>query len=805
MKKIYIATITFLSGLLAFTQTTLQGTVLDDTGLPLLGATVLLDRKGTTTDTHGNYRFENVSKGAHSLAVTYIGFAEQTQRIEISNQATLIVDFELRPSAEQLQGVEITGRRATSYKNDVSYAATKTAMAIKDIPQAIHYVTKEVMTDRQAYRINDVVKNVSGVNQFSYYDDFTFRGFRSQGELINGLRVFGLFGPQSIVANLERVEVIKGPASAMFGNASPGGTMNRVTKKPLAEERKAIDFTIGSFNTLRSTLDFTGPLDKKGTLLYRLNIGYENSDDFRDLQEFKSFMIAPSISFLPSDRTSLNFDLVITRFDGKLDRGQPIFGASAGTDLSSTPINFAIGAANDYHETDVVYSTLSLNHKFSDQFSFNSSYMRFANQEDLFEHRTSNRFAVDGDGNQIPTLMGMRISAREQQFITDNVSNYFLYEGVTGQVEHKLLVGFDYLQQVRPVGGGGIFTSSGAIYRTVDGGLANYDPATPELFELDSDGNPIPNIPHFNLEDPNYLLGFPSDYILGRNEQAATKLFSSGLYIQDQMKYKNLQVLLGLRQEWYTNVENYKQADEENVKQEKLLPRLGIVYSVDPQTNVYATYTESFQPQNPADVVGDQGPFDPLTGTMFEIGSKSTFFENRLAVNVAVYAIENKNILITDPDSGLLEQRGAEQARGVEIDVNGKIGRNFNISANYAYNVAKITESDDPTEIGRIKENAPLNSGGFFANYKFDTGFFRDLNVNLGMNFVSSRNTFEETLQLPEYSIFDAGLSYKINKVRLALTVNNLFDKTHWVGGYSYVRLFPGTPRNYLLSVGYTF
>src|SRR5699024_6289191 len=153
--------------------------------------------------------------------------------------------------------------------NSVSFAATKTATSLQDIPQSVGYITKELISDKLAYRVNDIVENISGINQYSYYNDYTIRGFRSQQELINGMRVINLFGPQTLLANLERVEVIKVPASAVFGNASPGGTMNRVTKKPLLEHRKAVSFTFGSFNTLRSTLDFTGPLTDNKTLLYR--------------------------------------------------------------------------------------------------------------------------------------------------------------------------------------------------------------------------------------------------------------------------------------------------------------------------------------------------------------------------------------------------------------------------------------------------------------------------------------------------------------------------------------------------------
>ncbi|MEM9390621.1 MAG: TonB-dependent receptor [Bacteroidota bacterium] len=808
MKK-YLLLIFLLTGntLVMAQNTVVYGVIKDVNGTPIEYVNVALEgsSKGTTTDKNGEYLIDDLRPGSYILLASAIGYEQVYREIVLTSGQRLKVDFDLSESVVKLQTVEITGRKAVSYDNELSFAATKVATPIKETPQTVSYVTKEVMADRQAYRVNDVVENISGINQFSYYNDYTIRGFRSQQELINGLRVIGLFGPQILTANLERVEVIKGPASAVFGNSSPGGTMNRVTKKPLDEERKAITFTTGSFNTLRSTLDFTGPLNKDETLLYRLNLAYENSDDFRDLQEFKSFMVAPSITFLPTDKTRVNFDLVITNFDGKLDRGQPIFGASAGTDLNSTPISFAIGAANDYHETNVAYSTISLNHQFTENFSFNSSYMRYTYNEDLFEHRTSNRFAVDSLGNEIPTLMGMRISAREQKQITDNVSSYFIWDVPTGELEHKLLFGYDFVESVRPVGGASIFTSSGAIYRTVDGGLATYDPENPENFIFEN-GQPKPNIPHFNLEDPTYTLAYPSDYILGRGELAATRFYTHGIYIQDQIKWNRLQLLIGLRQEFYTDVVNYEQPDEETTDQDKFLPRLGVVYELNNAINLYGTYTQSFQPQNPANLVeAVGGPFDPMQGEMVEVGAKGTFFDDRLSANLAIYNIENQNILITDPNTGLFEQRGEEQARGFELDVNGRIGANLSLTANYAYNDATIEESDDEEEIGERKENAPLHSGGFFANYAFNGRILGGLNVNLGANFVTERNTFETEVELPSYIVFDAGVSYKVNKVKVALTLNNVFDETHWVGGYSFVRLFPGAPRNYLLSIGYTF
>ncbi|MEM9260255.1 MAG: TonB-dependent receptor, partial [Bacteroidota bacterium] len=474
--------------------------------------------------------------------------------------------------------------------------------------------------------------------------------------------------------------------------------------------------------------------------------------------------------------------------------------------LTSTPINFAIGAPNDFHNTNVTQSMVSLSHEFSDNLTFNTSYMRYGYDEDLFEHRTSNRFAVDSLGEQMPTLMGMRISARETKQVADNVTSYFVWKVTTGAMEHKLLFGYDYFQRVNPVGNASIFTSSSAIYRTVDGGLARYDPAQASNFIFEN-GLPKPNIPHFDLVNPRYTLGFPSDYILGRSPRPATRLFSNGIYVQDQIDWGSFKILLGLRQEYYNDVINYKQADEENIRQEKLLPRLGLVYSVNEAINVYGTYVQSFQPIGVGTLLDAPAgtTFDPEQGEMIEFGAKATLFRNRLSVNLALYDITNENLIINDPDTGLPTQRGAEAARGFELDVNGRLGANLSITANYAYNDATIEEDDNEALIGERKENAPLHSGGFFVNYGISDGGLYGLNFNVGANFVTERNTFEQALQLPGYSVWDVGVSYKVNRVKLALTLNNIFDETHWVGGYSFVRLFPGAPRHWLLNVSYTF
>jgi iron complex outermembrane recepter protein len=187
--------------------------------------------------------------------------------------------------------------------------------------------------------LNDVANYAAGVNQFSTYDDITMRGFRnSEYRLLNGMRMTSNFWSSPLLVNIERVEFLKGPSSALFGNSNPGGTINMVTKKPLYEKQAAIDFATGSFGTLRTTADFTGPLNESRNLLYRLNLGYENAGSHRDRVNFNTLAVAPTITFLPDDKTKINFELSYTDYNTVLDRGRPTF--KDDENLLSTPINF---------------------------------------------------------------------------------------------------------------------------------------------------------------------------------------------------------------------------------------------------------------------------------------------------------------------------------------------------------------------------------------------------------------------------------------------------------------------------------
>jgi iron complex outermembrane receptor protein len=806
--------LTVLLSINSIGQGLLKGTIKNEADEPAVSVTVQLKGQSTLTNEKGEYAI-NVTPGPAVLTVSGTEFQTLRKNVNIQAGKETVVNLILTSITKELQTVEIFGRKETGYKNNNSFAGTKTATALKDVPQAISYVTKEVMQDQQAIRLGDIVKNFSGVNQFTFYDDITIRGFRVQGgeggvQLINGMRTTTGFWKQSLTNYLERVEVIKGPASALFGNTSPGGTINRVTKKPLEETRKSVSFTTGSFNTLRALADFTGPMNDDKTILYRLNLGYENAGSFRHLQFDKNIVIAPSISFIPSDKTRLNFDLVYNKSNSRLDRGQAVFGNN---DIYSVPTSTSLNQVNDYLNEENYMLTTSLNHKFSERLQFNLAYVRTGYEEDLLEHRTANTYAKDSAGNTIPTLVEMQVFIRKRKRFVDNASAFLTYDFSIGATEHKFLAGIDYSQERQPFGGSQL--QARGYRNNTNTGAANYNAAQPDKFMYETvDGvkRPVPNVAHFDLTAASpYALQDMSKYFYTRVEFDPTFNSLNGFYIQDQIKLGRLQALVGLRYETFLDKVNYLKPEENRVRQDAFIPRLGLVYSVTDNVNLYGTFAKGYQPQTASTLANPLagGPFDPLYSTLMEVGAKSEWFNRRLAVTTSIYRIELKNVLYNAGIAGqpdLLRQVGKEEAKGFEFEVTGQINPDWNLIMTYAYNDAAIAESPQKEEIGRQKPNAPKHQGSVWTKYMLSRGRLTGLGFGVGGNFVTGRNvSLSQTQTLPGYEVFNAAVFYKVNKFQLQLNLNNLADKTYWVGGYDFLRLFPGAPRNWLATVGYTF
>jgi len=722
-------------------------------------------------------------------------------------------DEEEDGKVKKLQTVEIIGRARKDYNSDYSFSASKIALKNMEVPQAITTVTKELIADKGVTRLGDVVKNVSGVTQTSFYNNYAIRGVTQQASyresrLMNGMVTSHIFFSQPMMMNVERVEVIKGPASMTFSSTDAGGSINIITKKPLKTDRKEVSLSVGSYQTVVGALDFTGPLNKSKTLLYRLNLGYENGKSFRDLQFKKAYMIAPTIAYVPNEKTNISFEFVMSNNSNRLDRGQPIFKANPGDRpaLTSTPITYAIGAINDINKTLDLNFMGNLTHKFTDNLSINMAYMKHIWNEDLTELRTDNNFGKDSHGVEQKDKVQLRYVQRNSNFFTDNFNAYLNYDWKLGEnFKNKSVLGYDLV--MFEVGHGGTNT-----VRDYTGNAAL--------------GTLTPRIPHWDLtKEGQYRVMYPGFYQpQARRMQETTPMYFStnSAYFMNQMELWNRLIFnIGLRQEWYTDKNFYKRKNEETVKQNKFLVRAGLMYKATKNINAYASYIEGFQMQTDA-YLGYDGfrrdmntgqyvreAFKPKTTRMYEFGAKTEWFEGKLHASIAYYDIKQNNILTYDDTvyngavDELMTEGGTERNKGLEIDVMGRILPNWLVNAGYAYNDSKVTDQKRGTY---RKDNAPKHTFNLWTRFDVKEGFFKNLGVGAGLNYSAEKISWQEPdLVLPDYTIIDAAVYYKIKDMQLSFNINNIFNKTYWLGAFNYPRLFPGTPRNVMFTVRYTF
>lgn len=818
-----------LTTVFAQQTTEVRGRVTDENKQPLIGVDVVLEGTsiGVSTNDKGFYELRNVPVGKQTIVFSYLGFQTLKIRTDVAPNPSgthTHLDVQLSEELTALQEVEVIGRKESSYKNTNSFIGAKTASALKEVPQSVGYVTKELILDQGATTVNEVVKNISGVNQNSSYNDFSIRGFRAtgnrnSGNLLNGMRAQTSLWKQSSLANIERVEVIKGPASALFGNAAPGGVINRVTKKPLFENKNSITVGVGSWNTLKTYGDFTGPLNPKKTLLYRLNLGYEKTDSFRDLQGSESIIAAPSFSYIPNEKTHINVDFVYQNFNGKIDRGQSV---PADGNVYSTPISRSLSAANDFLKENTLNTTIALTHKFSDHISLNAIYLNSSYSEDMLEHTQANLYYKQiGNGANAfryadPNKVMMTANQRKRYFANNSFNTYFNFNFNTGILKHKLLVGYDYFISEQKAGSSSI-SAQGYLSKDKTKVVNTYTTTANVL--AGSVQTPTTNVPVFDLYDPIAGNAYKdiSKYIWKQNTLNPYEEYSHGVYVQEQIDISIVKLLVGLRQEWFTEILNKETTKEISRQTSAFIPRVGLVVEASENINLYSTWVKGFQPQG-ANIQSDPdrygGPFDYMKSELYEVGLKTEWFNKRLSATLAIFKITQENSLEQSPKAGKADWRVPvdEESNGFELDVAGQILPNFSVVANYAYTDARIVKLK---EEGAIKDlnvqrpSTPRHAANLWTKYIFENGSLKGLGAGIGVSYASERlgqvGRRATAASYPDYTLLNAVLYYKVKDVQLQLNVNNVLNRTYWISGYDNLRNFPGAPRNINASVTYQF
>jgi iron complex outermembrane receptor protein len=657
------------------------------------------------------------------------------------------------PTAQQDEPIElvVTGEQ-DRYRVPTASTATKTDTPVRDIPGSIQVIPRQILEDQKTTRIQEALENVSGVEKQGNYGGtdaggYRIRGFDQDGNFRNGFNDTDFY---SLVdtANIDRIEVLKGPASVLFGQAEPGGIINVVTKQPLRTPYYSAELNVGNYAFYRPSFEISGPLTDDGSLLYRLNVAYQNSGSFRDYNFLERVFVAPVITWNISDRTSLTFDLEYQDNDYLFDRGLP----SIGDRPAPIPISRFVGLPHVYND-----STVRVGYRLEHQFSKD---WQLRNAFSFVSGKSSGTYAYGGydlvDDQFAPIYVSRDEFIRDIYTLQTEVVGKFK----TGSIVHQPLIGVELRRNTWK------YTS--------------FDVADPILLDI------------FN---PNYDVELPAT----PDESTVaytTRRDTLGIYFQDQITVAdNLKVLVGGRFDAFQRKEEDFIA--ETTSEESLSafsPRIGIVYQPIKPISLYASYSQSFKPDRFFGRSGSNEPFKPTRGTQYEVGIKADISE-KLSATLAAYEITKTNVVTADPnDPNLSVQVGEQRSRGIELDISGEILPGWNIIASYTYTDA-ITSKDNTIAVGNRIDNVPEHAASLWTSYELQSGDLKGLGFGLGVYYVGDRYAdVENTSVLSSYFRTDSAIYYKRDNWRLALNFRNLFNETYYETSQARNIIYPGAP-----------
>jgi iron complex outermembrane receptor protein len=637
--------------------------------------------------------------------------------------------------------VIVTGEQDEGYAPSDATTATRTDTPLRDIPQSIQVLPQQVLEDQQVNRLSEALRNVSGVevgDSFgSSLDRITIRGFQADVFLEDGFRR-GSFSSSGISDTefIERVEVLKGPASVLYGNLEPGGVVNIVPRRPEPDPSYTFRGTVGSFGLFRPSIDLTGPLDDDRRILYRFGALYEGESGFRDYdQNLDRYAIAPSLTWNLSDRTTLDLNLTYADTARPFDRGLPVIGNR----VADVPRDRLFQDPDAISETQEFSVSYRLTHNFNDNWQLRNEFRYL--EVDTFDFRLDS-WTIEDNG-----ILDRRWRSNDDYDEFYSLQTNVVGEFATGSIQHTLLAGVDFNRS----------TAQGSQRRL---------PGDPSFFIdiFTLEGDPISRP---NLEDMTLVV---------RN--STRRESNVGFYLQDQVALAdNLHLLAGGRFDIYDlqAVDSLSNTEREDTVQ-RFTPRIGIVYQPIPEISLYGSYSQAFTPNIFGQTV-DGGFLEPELSQQFEIGVRGEFANGRLIANLAAYNLTKRNVEGPDPNNPDFSIAVGEiRSRGIELDVSGEILPGWNLIASYALTDAEVTE-DNFYEAGNRPNNVPRNSASLWTTYEIQSGNLQGLGLGAGVFYVGERQgDFDNTYELPSYVRTDAALYYRRDNWRVGLNFQNLFD-----------------------------
>lgn len=751
----------------------ISGAVVDASGSVVVGARVkLLDshevlQQSVVTGSDGTFTFADLPNGGYIVLVEHRGFETAREETAISGRSaapslriTLLV-------ATVRQTVDVT--TAGMYVVPDALGATRTDTPIMETPVSIQVITQQVMKDQQVVRLDEAVQNVSGVipNNDSYgtNDSFSIRGFDAMEMTYeDGLRLdqYSNAGFPIDMANVERVEVVKGPASVMYGQAEPGGVVNIITKQPLDTSHYSLQQQFGSYDFYRTNFDATGPFLGKN-LFYRLTLDYENAGSFRDFVHTNWLSLFPSLQWRPNDRTQVTATFNYATGSMVLDNGIPFLadGTPANIPISR---NLAEPNTNRSPSTDY-YGKVLASHEFEKNWQ-----LRLAYKTEYIDNPSPNGLYYAGDADANGDLQRYGFTENYFYHLTNQVVADVLGKFSAFGLKHSVLAGFDYYGQDGHYDANIYFPASINIYNPVYG-----QPYTPP--------------------DP------AGDFYV-HNSQTAY-----GAYLQDQVALPGkLHFLAGVRFNWVNTFNNgYSQATSVS-DHPTPTPRVGLLWQPRSAVSLYGSYTSNYGATPLGNLTPDGQTLPPQSAKQFEVGVKTEWLQRRLVATASVYQITKQNIPTADPSNPAYSIAiGEARSRGIELDVSGQIVSGWRIIGGYSYISALVTKDNNTPSLAGLRfPDAPFDSGSIWSVYEFQRGGAKGLKLGAGVIARSQQVNYESpdgvtyfADRIPGFAVANlmAGYSWQFEKARLTaqLNINNLFNKTYFLS-VNPSQAMPGAP-----------
>jgi len=675
----------------------------------------------------------------------------------------------LAPVVVQGEGETGTGQ-TYGVVSRVAATGTKTDTPLLETPQSISVITQDQIAQQGANTLNQVLRYTPGVAvetrgaTATRLDQFTIRGFAATTYL-DGLRVFGGRDalPQVDAYRLERVDVLKGPSSVVYGQGGPGGVVNQISKRPVDGQVNELGVEFGTDSLLRGMADVGGRLDDEGKLLYRVVASGYKADGQLDYTKERRYYISPSFTWQPSGDTRLT---VLTHFQRDPDMGAYGSLPAMGTvyelpDGSRFSRSFYDGDKG-FERSDRKHYSLGYDfeHRFNDTFKARQNF-RYTHADAQYRSIYNSAWADPGTYRYLTRGM----IGTDVEFDALTLDNNLQADFTTGAFAHKVLLGFDY-QHIKTD------TLSASRWGTAD----------------------------FNLDtwNPNYDAGYTLPPFTSDQTQ---KQYQAGLYLQDQIKVGRLSVLLGGRYDWArtsTDTTNLTSGARTHSPQraQAFTARAGLLYLFDNGVAPYFSYSESFEPQNGTG--WNNQPFDPVEGEQYEVGVKYEPAGSRMLLTAALFDLRRKNLTTTDPDpshicgSGRCNiQAGEVRTRGLELEAKAEPIDGLSVIASYTWLNNAYTK-DNPNSAGVSLKGThptgvPKHQASAWVRYQLQEGPLAGLGVGAGVRYLGetwgdSANTF----RVPGATLFDLGLDYDLGRHQpalkgwqVSLNVANVFDKRY--------------------------